>query len=44
MECNPKAKMALPANFRVNYFKGLNWIEGFKNKAKLWGLIQFFPK
>jgi len=44
MECNPKAKMALPANFRVNYFKGLNWIEGFKNQAKLRGLIQFFPK
>jgi hypothetical protein len=36
--------MALQANFRVNYFKGLTRIKGFKNKAKLWDLIQFFPR
>jgi len=34
LECNPKAKMALQANFRVYCFKGLARFEGFKNKAK----------
>jgi len=35
MECNPKAKTELSANFRVTNFKRLARSEGFKNKVKL---------
>ena len=35
MECNPKAKTELSANFRVTNFKRLVRSEGFKNKVGL---------
>src|SRR5271157_773491 len=35
MECNPKAKTELLANFRVTNFKRLARSEDFKNKVKL---------